>query len=229
MSFNLKKFNEVNSVAQAAKKKASNVLNAVNNFADLEVNKSMAQINKRYFGHTAEEFKQLYEDLYGLGQILSANYFVKFEAYRNNSTQNLPFMQDGLTPYLVTETNLPILQAEFETIKVATMQINHLTGISEPDLQMTILETADGRIINSLLDWRDLMVNDDGTVNPPASYAMRVTVGLFSKDFGLDYKPVERQYLVGPSLASLDALNANGVSELAQIPLTLSVLRNFME
>lgn len=227
MAFNLTNFNEVSGVAQAARKAL--VDSDTESPFPNSIDKKTQRRNKRYFGHSAEEFRQLYESLYGLGQILSSNYFVKFEAYRGNKTRLLPLLQDTLTPYLCTETNLPVIQAEFEMIKVGTMQINSLTGISEPDLQLTMLETADGRIINSLLKLRDLMVNPDGTVNPPASYAMRVTVGLFSKDFGLDVKPVERQWLVAPSLASLDSLNANGVSELAQVPITLSVLRNFME
>ena len=228
MSFNLKNFNEVSGVAQAARK-AKTAVNEIRDAERLETIKITAGKNKRYFGPSAEEFKQLAEDLYSLGQILSANYFVKFEAYRNNGTRLLPILHDSLTPYLCTETNLPVIQAEFETVKVGTMQINSLAGMSEPDLQLTMLETADGRIINSLLDWRDLMVNPDGTVNPPASYAMYVTIGLFSKDFGLDEKPVQRRWIVAPSMASLDSLNANGVSELAQVPITLSVLRNFME
>lgn len=202
---------------------------AVGDAVQLDPIKLQAVQYKRYFGFGVEEFKPLYSELYELGQILNCNYFVKFEAYNNNATKNLAIVQEKSTRYLVTETNLPLLQAEFEQVKVGPFQMSHLTGMTEPDLQLNFLETADGRICNSMLDWRELMVNEDGTLNPPASYAMRLTVGLFSKDYGLDVKPVERTWLVAPSLASLDGLNANGVSEVAFIPVTLVVLRNFME
>lgn len=227
MAFSMKAFNKASNAVSSVSGSAKIIKGSA--VVTMGTLKSEAQVSKRYFGHTAEDFKQLHNDLRGLGQILNANYFVIFEAYNGNGTKNLPILQDGLTGYLVTETNLPILQAEFEAVKLGTMQASHLSGISEPDLQMNLLETADGRITNSFLDWRDLMVNEDGTVNPPASYAMRVSVGLFSKDLGLDEKPVARTWIVAPSLASIDGLNANGVSELAQIPTTLTVLRNFME
>ncbi|MDR6630380.1 hypothetical protein J2X86_002435 [Acinetobacter lwoffii] len=184
---------------------------------------------KRHFGHAADEFQQLYVELHDLGQILNCNYFVKFQAYRNNATKGLPIVSQANCRYLVTETNLPIIQAEFEQVKAGPFQISHLTGMTEPDLQLTFLETAQAWICNSMLAWGQLMVNEDGTVNPPASYAVRMTVGLFSKDLGLDFKPVERTWIVAPNLASIDALSANGVSELAYVPATFTVLRNFME
>lgn len=227
MSFSLKSFNEISTVG----KKIKNQVEIIKGKAttEMEALKSEARANKRYFGHRADDFKQLYQNLFELGQILNANYFVLFEAYNENGTQNLPILQDSLTGYLATETNLPLIQAEFEAVKIGPFQLNQLTGIAEPDLQLTLLETADGRICNSVLDWRDLMVNEDGTVNPPASYAMRVTVGLFSKDYGLDIKPVQRTFIVAPSQSSIDGLVATGISELTSVPLTFSVLRNFME
>lgn len=230
MSFSMKAFNKVSSAANAV----STAKGVVSSFkgkavATMDELTSQAQISKRYFGHTAEDFKQLYVELHGLGQILNANYFVKFEAYNENGTQNLPILQDSLTGYLATEANLPLIQAEFEQVRIGTFQASHLTGITEPDLQINFLETGDGRFSNSLIDWGELMVNEDGTVNPPASYAVRITVGLFSKESGLDVKPVERTWIVAPSLSSIDGLNANGVSEVAYIPITFTVLRNFME
>ena len=83
--------------------------------------------------------------------------------------------------------------------------------------------------MNSIIDWRDLMVNSDGTLNPSASFAMWVTIGDFSKDHGLDYKPFSRRFLVAPSMASVDSLTGQGVSEVLQVPLTLQPIRNFME
>ncbi len=240
MAFNLNAFtDEVSTVSRnAANKAKAEVTSMVSNLkkrAKGEVTAVMdtitvtAKQNKRWFGHSADEFKQLHADLYNLGQILTANYFVTFEVYNDNAASVLPIFDDGLSGYLATETNIPLIQAEFEQVKIGPFQANHLTGISEPDLQLNFLETADGRFANSALIWRDLMVNRDGTVNPPASYAVLITVGMFSKDFGLDDRPIQRSLLVAPNLSSIDGSNANGVSEVSQTPFSFTVLRNFME
>lgn len=234
MSFNLKNFDEVHiserfkdQARNTARKGMRSLEQRVN--AKLETIHTQAMSNKRWFGHGVAEFKQLYSDLYDLGQILSANFYVEFEPYNNNDTAHLPLFADGLSGFLVSESNLPILQAEFEPVKIATMQHNQITGITEPELQLNFIETKDGRIMNSIIDWRDLMINPDGTVNPSASFAMWVTIGVFSKDHGLDYKPFSRRFLVAPSMASVDSLTGQGVSEVLQVPLTLQPIRNFME
>lgn len=234
MSFNLKYFDEVlvserfaDQARNTARKGMRNLEQRAN--AKLETIHTQAMSNKRWFGYGVAEFKQLYSDLYDLGQILSANFYVEFEPYDNNSTAHLPLFADNLSGFLVSESNLPILQAEFEPVKIATMQHNQITGITEPELQLNFIETKDGRIMNSIIDWRDLMINPDGTVNPSASFAMWVTIGVFSKDHGLDYKPFSRRFLVAPSMASVDSLTGQGVSEVLQVPLSLQPIRNFME
>lgn len=234
MSFNLKYFDEVHvseRFADQARNTARKGMRSLEQRANakLETIHTQAMSNKRWFGYGVAEFKQLYSDLYDLGQILSANFYVEFEPYDNNSTAHLPLFADNLSGFLVSESNLPILQAEFEPVKIATMQHNQITGITEPELQLNFIETKDGRIMNSIIDWRDLMVNSDGTLNPSASFAMWVTIGVFSKDHGLDYKPFSRRFLVAPSMASVDSLTGQGVSEVLQVPLSLQPIRNFME
>ena len=206
MSFNLKNFDEVH-ISERFKDQARNTARKGMRSLEQRANAKLKTIhtqamsNKRWFGYGVAEFKQLYSDLYDLGQILSANFYVEFEPYDNNSTAHLPLFADNLSGFLVSESNLPILQAEFEPVKIATMQHNQITGITEPELQLNFIETKDGRIMNSIIDWRDLMVNSDGTLNPSASFAMWVTIGVFSKDHGLDYKPFSRRSLVAPSMA----------------------------
>ena len=234
MSFNLKYFDEVHVSERFADQAQNAVKKGVPKLvqradAKMETIHTQAMSNKRWFGHGVAEFKQLYSDLYDLGQILSANFYVEFEPYNNNDTAHLPLFADGLSGFLVSESNLPILQAEFEPVKIATMQHNQITGITEPELQLNFIETKDGRIMNSIIDWRDLIINPDGTVNPSASFAMWVTIGVFSKDHGLDYKPFSRRFLVAPSMASVNSLTGQGVSEVLQVPLTLQPIRNFME
>ncbi len=234
MAFDLKNFNEVNILGQAKDKLAKTVNKQKDRLSriaqeKLETISTQAMRKQQWFGHSAEDFKQLYLEIYGLGQLLNANYFVEFEAYEDNATANLPLFADGLSGYLVSQTNLNLLQAEFEQVKVGTMQSNHFVGISEPDLQLSLIETADARFMNTIMDWRDLMVNPDGTANEPANYAMIITIGMFSRDFGLQYKPFSRRFIVGPSQSSKDDLTGQGTSEVAEVPFTLTVLRNFME
>lgn len=234
MAFSFGNFNEVDVVGNLMAT-GTNILNSglsrlqqtVN--AKLNTMHTQAMTSKRWFGYSAAEFSQKYQEMYDLGHILNANYFVEFEAYEGNGTAHLPMFIDGLSGFLVSETNLPIIEAEFEPIKVGTKYLNQLTAIKEPALQMSLIETSDCRFANSLIDWRDLMINENGTLNPPASYAMIATIGVFSKDFGYQYKPFSRSFLVAPSLASMDRLNGAGVSEVLQIPLTLESLNNFME
>lgn len=211
------------------KNQANSLVSGVSNGNVLDVITTTAQINKRWFGHTASEFKQIQSDIYQLGQILTANYYVTFESYRNDNLSSIPIVGDKLYCYLATETNIPLVSANFDVIQAGALQINHFTGITLQELQINMLETAEGSICNSLLAWLSKMVNDDGSINAPATYAGRVTVGLFSKDFGLDVKPIERSFLVAPSASMISALNSTGVSEVLQIPMTLTVLREFME
>ena len=192
-----------------------------------------ASEKRLWAGHTASEAAQLYSELYALGSFVKANYYVIFEAYRDNDTDGLPLLSiDGLSGYLVTETNLPILEAEFDETKVAGFYINSLSAMRTPDLQMTLIETEDSRVYDSLIEWAGLMINQNGTLNPPASYAMKITVGLFSKTYGLpkyskspEYtQKIERTFLVAPSQASIDGLSSRSF-EGVEIPITFKVLR----
>jgi hypothetical protein len=58
---------------------------------------------------------------------------------------------------------------------------------------------------------------------------MLLTVGIFHRQYGLDVKPISRTFLVAPSQAMIESLNANGVSEALIIPTSYVVLRDFME
>lgn len=222
MTFDIGRFNE--NLIQSSIKRVESAVEA-----KMGTITSTATIPKYWFGHTAEEYKQIQQEIYDLGQILTANFFVIFEPYEDNALSSNPIFNNQTIPYLATETNIPLVQANFEPIQVGGKQLQHLTGISEADLQLNMLETANGDISNGIVDWAKLMVNDDGTVNPPASYAGRITVGVFHRQFGLDVKPVSRTFLVAPSMSMLESLNANGVSEVLFVPMSLVVLRDFME
>lgn len=221
MAFDIGKFNE--NLIQP-------VIGKVEQLVDAATASIPGTVNTKYwFGHTATEYGQIQKDLYGLGQILSSSYFVTFEPYEENALKYNELFKGKLLGYLATETNIPLIQANFEAVQVGGRQINQLTGMTEPEIQLTMLETGIGTISNSMLNWGRLMVNKDGTFNPPASYAGRITVGLFHSKFGLDVKPVSRSFIVAPSNAMIEALSGMNVSEALQIPITLTVLRDFME
>lgn len=185
--------------------------------------------SKPWFGFSLDEYASKYREIYNLGQILSCNYFVNFEPYNNNVTQNLPLFDDGLSGFLVTETNLPIIDAQFEEVKTGSFTTKHLDGVTIPDLQMNFHETKDGRIANSFRHWLGLMVNPDGTQNCPAYYQMRVTIGYFGRLHGLDDKPYQQSFLVAPSQSMIDGLAAASVSETLVIPGTFTIMRSYME
>lgn len=192
----------------------------------LETIATQAMESKYWAGHNAADIQQLYRDLYNLGDLVKAHYFVEFKPHNNNDTRLFPLFEDNLSGFLVTETNLPIFQADYEQNKVGPLFFNTLNGIQIPDLQMSMIETKDARIMLSMQQWRELMVNDDGSLNPPASYAMEITIGMFSRQFGLEYKPYQNTYLVGPLLGGIDDLAARSY-ESSTIPLSFTNLRPY--
>lgn len=237
MAFNLSNFNEINLLGNPSDKLRSALTSTANAGLDRlkQAQNKMATIAStavgvnRWFGYTAAEYQQRHSELYDLGQIISANFFVDFEPYEGNNTRYLPMFADRLSGFLVSETSLSALNAEYESTKIGTFYSNHITGFNEPDVQMSLIETAEARFLNSIQQWRELMVNDDGTMNPPASYAVRMTTGIFSKDGGLQSKPYSKTLIVAPTIATLDALTGAAVSEVLSVPVTFTVLRNFME
>lgn len=179
----------------------------------------------KWAGFSNAEAMLRYKELYSLGHYLKANYWVKF-APHNDNLKNLPILKDDLAGFLVTETSLPLIDAEFDENKVGAYYSNIFTGMREPDIQMTILETSDNRIIKSLMSIRNAMINLDGTINPPARYAIEITIGLFSKELGFQSIAADRTFLVAPTQASLDGLASKGF-EILDIPISFKVLKPY--
>lgn len=179
---------------------------------------------KYWAGHTAAEASQVFSSLYDIGDIVKAHYIVKFSPHNGNATKNLPLFDDSLTSYLVTETNLPVLMGTYNEVQIGGYFYRSLQTMSEPDLQMTLLETKDARILNSMRLWRELAVNDDGTFNLPSHYALEVTIGVFGRQSDREDTVFERSFIVGPNLAAIDDLAAREFSSL-EIPVTMTPLR----
>lgn len=222
MAFNIGKFNEIN---------IRDTANSVSEYV-AEQTKQTAQkalANKRWFGYSAGEAQSRLKQIYNEGQLLSANYFIELSPYKNQQLKSLPMLGDTLTGLLCTEASIPVMNLSFEQVQLGMFQASRLAGSSLPEIQLTFLETGKGRIVNSLLQWCSMMVNKDGTLNAPASYAMYLKAGLFSKDFGLDVKPIQVSYLIAPSVANLDSLNSMSISEVLHVPASFQILRTFME
>jgi hypothetical protein len=220
-------------VKNVATKAKTELENRVHTYKEkLETISVKASEKRMWAGHTAAEASQLYSELYELGSFVKAHYYVIFEPYMENETQYLPLFFDKLSGYLVTETNLPILEAEYEETKVSGFYINSLSAMRHPDLQMTFLETADCRIFNSLRDLKERMINEDGTLNPPSTYAMYITIGMFSRTYGLpqysknpeNYPRLESKFLVAPLQSSLDGLTSQSFEGL-DVPISFKILR----
>lgn len=213
------KFNEVFAITR----KVASIPQAIKAKMDtIEVN---ASPDKRFWGGlSAAEANQVLLELYEIGDIVKAHYVVTFAPYNGNATKSLPIFEDTLTPFLVTETNLPVVSAAYNEVQVGGFFYRSLQSMIEPDLQMTLIETRSARILTSMLLWRELAENSDGTFNPPASYALECTIGLFTREGGRANTSFERKFLVGPNLAAIDDLAAREFSS-AEIPLTLTPLR----
>ncbi|AWL27155.1 hypothetical protein DJ533_00275 (plasmid) [Acinetobacter defluvii] len=180
---------------------------------------------RQWSGFSNAEAIIRYKELYSLGHFMKAHYWVKFAPYNDNLV-GLPLFADDLAGFLVTETSLPLLDAEFDENKVGAYYSNTFTGMREPDIQMTLLDTSDSRIINSLMQIRKAMINDDGTINPPATYAMEISIGLFSKKFGFQVTAAERNFIVAPTQSSLDGLTSKSF-EILDVPISFKVLKPY--
>lgn len=217
------KFNEVSVIARKAANITQSVRDSVR--AKMDTIQVHASPDKRFWGGlSAAEANQVLIELYNIGDIVKAHYVVNFAPYKGNETKSLPLFEDTLTTYLVTETNLPVISATYNEVQVGGFFYRSMQSIIEPDLQMTLLETKDARILNSMRLWRELADNGDGTFNPPASYALEVSIGLFTRDGGRLNTSFERKFLVGPNLAAIDDLAGREFSS-AEVPITMTPLR----
>lgn len=251
MAFNFGRFKEQDILGKAvnsAKKQAMNAaiakkdqllagaVNSLNAKKNQLINSKLSTIStvamshKRWFGFSVEECQQHYQQVYSLGQILNCSFYIQIEPFEDNGTASLPLFQDNLTGFLATESSLPVINIETEQMKIGTLMLNQPTGRTEPEIQMTLAETADARILTSLIDLADMIIAPDGTMAPMADYLIWMTIGVFD-NYGLQNGGISfsRRFPVYPSVSSLDGLTGKGVSEILEVPVTWVVARNFME
>ncbi len=59
------------------------------------------------------------------------------------------------------------VEIEYEPLKLGAIQIQVPTGVLPVSISMTVRDHDDERIYKWFTEWKDLVVNPDGTVNPP--------------------------------------------------------------
>lgn len=188
----------------------------------------------RIAGRSAPNAMSLYRNLKALGHLKKCHYAIKLEPYlrdgllaKNEDILILsdPFGDENVLWLLVTQLDWPLLQADTENTKIASFQSNRITGRQAGDLNLTILETRQAAILNSLKDIEGTIFNKDGTQNAPAQYAIKMTAYLFDHN---DYKIslFGKEYLV--SLQSYQIETSASDKEPLEVTTTWTQLGDFM-
>lgn len=185
-------------------------------------------------GREAPEAMALYRNLKALGHLKKCHYAIKLEPYNPNGllakNKNIlilsdPFNDDNVLWLLITQADWPLLQADTENTKIASFQSNRITGRQAGDLNLTLLETGQAAILNSLTAIESTIFNEDGTQNAPAEYAIKMTAYLFDPN---DYKIslFSKEYLV--ALQSFQIETSASDKEPLEVTTTWTQLGGFM-
>lgn len=185
-------------------------------------------------GRSAPNAMALYRNLKALGHLKKCHYAIKLEPYNPNgllaNNENIlilsdQFSDDNVLWLLITQADWPLLQADTENTKIASFQSNRITGRQAGDLNLTILETGQAAILNSLTAIEGTIFNEDGTQNAPAEYAIKMTAYLFDPN---DYKIslFSKEYLV--ALQSFQIETSASDKEPLEVTTTWTQLGGFM-
>lgn len=204
----------------------------------LDTIKSTASKTKRLFGgFTAAEATTVLADLRAFGVLHRCHYVVSMMPYLPNS----PLLGGDMAGLLgaslddekaiwnlVTQTSLPIMQTDTDSVKAGYFQVNRITGLQAPEIQMTFLETGDGSITKAMQAARDAKFIGNGLQRPPAQTAIRLRIGLFSRSGGRASIHVKEQYLVEVQGVEPLSLAGNDGSP-AEVVVTFGHLDPFMK
>ncbi|WP_151765802.1 hypothetical protein [Acinetobacter colistiniresistens] len=183
--------------------------------------------NKIFFGLTASEALSYFKSTYDLGTQNKAYYLVSLTPYENNATAKLPLLANNLAGILANDVDIPVNGANFEQKKVGGMMISVFTDMQFPQFTVNLLETRKNDVLNSLRQYRELVVNRDGTVNEPAKYAMIFSFAFFDSSLGRDIQWYQDKFLVAMSLESLQGASAKDPTP-SEIPVVFSVLDPYL-
>lgn len=173
--------------------------------------------NKRLFaGRTAKDAKRHLEKLVQFGQLHRCHYLVSMQPYLpQHAFLDTPMQEllgaslddDKAIWHLVTQTNLPIMQTDTDSVKAGSFLVNRITGQQPSEIQMTFLDTGDGLVLNAMTAAKDAKFLPNGLQRVPAQTAIRVRLKLFnrawresiaySSDFLVEVQAVEPLSLAG--------------------------------
>lgn len=179
---------------------------------------------------TNSQYMQSLQLLYGKVRaheaLLQCMYVVKIEDIFNNGP-TIPWFNDKSLCYLVTEADMSLGSAESESFYAGAYQASYLTQKSSDDMDMTFIETMNGRITSSYIACRKLAFNKDGTMNETKKYAFKLSVGLINPKYPDSEPLITSSWLVGVKSAKIEVSSA-ARSEIIKIPITFQKLRPLM-
>ena len=172
---------------------------------------------KRLFaGMAAKDAQNYLTNLVKFGQLHRCHYLISMQPYLAKNAFLDTEMQELLGSsldddkaiwHLVTQTNLPIMQTDTDSVKAGSFSVNRITGQQPSEIQMTFLDTGDGLILNAMNAAKNAKFLPSGLQRVPAQTAIRVRVKLFnrawreaiaySSDFLVEVQAVEPLSLAG--------------------------------
>lgn len=175
-----------------------------------------AVVKRLYAGMGAKDAQDYLGKLIKLGQLHRCHYLVSMQPYLPQHAFVDTEMQELLGAsldddkaiwHLVTQTNLPIMQTDTESLKAGSYSVNRITGQQPSDIQMTFLDTGDGLILNAMNAAKNAKFLVNGLQRVPAQTAIRLRIKLFnriwreaisySSDFLVEVQAVEPLSLAG--------------------------------
>lgn len=177
-------------------------------------------------GLTKAEIMGYYRNLHALGVQQKQYYIIRFKPYRDNALKGIPIIENELSGWLATEVTLPILQVETDTKKVGNYSFNHVTGRQAPELTITMIETEDNLVLESIRQIQNIMCRKDGTFGLPSQYSLWIEASLYGRDQGIAYPKSISRYLCYPSQLNLDVSASD--SGALTLPISFTQARPFM-
>lgn len=215
---------------------------ALLNKLDLDVDQLLGQTDtagtlpKLFGGMDAYDAKQQLQQLIDYGQMHKCHYVVAMTPYladgvfKNTAMSELlgnTLDDDKAIWCLVTQTNLPIMQTDTDSVKAGAFQVNRITGLQSTEIQMTFLESGEGLITKALQTARDAKFVGNGLQRPPAQTAIRLRIGMFTRSGGRTDIQIKEEYLV--EVQGVDPLSlAGNDGSPAEVVVTFGQLDPFM-
>lgn len=171
-------------------------------------------------GMTRQQAKLKYRELHALGTLSKAHYLIRFRAYENNFTAGYRLVTNGNLGWLAIECDIPILEADVESVKIGHTTVNRLTGKQSKEFNIQFLETSQGDIWLSCQSLEGLIFHPNGTMRPPAQYAMWLDYVIYDRKKGFKVAPIIGSILVALKSASIAVAAADGSPLIVQTAFT---------